>query len=160
MFSPHPRSRRLLVAGSVRRIIGGFNFREPLHAGGVDLGDPVLEGGAFDLILDLAVPENAFQGDELPLLEGLGELREIPPGKDAMPFSAGFVFAFSERSTSLTVRIMWSSIVLPLKSRVLQRPFRHWVPHDASGGMFISYAGPMEASVMVFEFLWSKRHDR
>src|SRR5258708_3263154 len=35
----------------------------------------------------------------------------------------------NERSTSLTVRIMWSSIVLPLKSRLLQRPFRHWVRH-------------------------------
>jgi hypothetical protein len=89
-----PESRRLLVVGSVRRIIGGLDFREPLHADGVDLGDPVLEGGPFDVILYLAIPENAFQGDELPLLESLGELREIPPGKDAMPFSAGFVLAF------------------------------------------------------------------
>ena len=48
----------------------------------------------FDLILYLAIPENAFQGDELPLLESLGELGEIPPGKDAMPFGAGFVVAF------------------------------------------------------------------
>jgi hypothetical protein len=59
----------------------------------VDLCDPVLEGGPFDLILYVAIPENAFQGDELPLLESLGELREIPPGEDAMPFGAGFVFA-------------------------------------------------------------------
>ncbi len=60
----------------------------------MDLGDPVLEGCPFDFILHLAIPENAFQGDELPLLESLGELREIPPGKDAMPFGAGFVVAF------------------------------------------------------------------
>ena len=60
----------------------------------MDLGDPVLEGSPVDLILYLAIPENAFQGDELPLLESLGELREIPPGEDAMPFGAGFVFAF------------------------------------------------------------------
>src|ERR1700733_4447863 len=85
--------RRLLVVGSIRRIIGGFNFREPLHADGVDLGDPVLEVGPFDIILYLAISENAFQGDELPLLESLGELREIPPGEDAMPFGAGFVVA-------------------------------------------------------------------
>ena len=93
-LSHPPESRRLLVVGSVRRIISGFDFRKPLHAGGVDLGDPVLEGGAVDLILYLAIAENAFQGDELPLMESFGELREIPPGKDAMPFGAGFVLAF------------------------------------------------------------------
>jgi hypothetical protein len=54
-----------LVVDSVRRIIGGFNFREPFQADGVDLCNPVLEGGAFDLN-SLAIPENAFQGDELP----------------------------------------------------------------------------------------------
>jgi hypothetical protein len=59
----------------------------------VDLGDPVLEGGPIDLILYLAIPENAFQGDELPLLESLGELREIPPGEDAVPLGAVLVFA-------------------------------------------------------------------
>jgi hypothetical protein len=89
-----PKSRRLLVVGSVRGIISGLGLREPLHADGVDLGDPVLEGGSFDIILYLAIPENAFQGDELPLLEGLGELREISPSEDAMPFGAGFVVAF------------------------------------------------------------------
>ena len=93
-LSHPPESRRLFVVGSVRGIIRGFNFREALHADGVDLGDPVLEGGPLDLILYLAITENAFQGDELPLLESLGELREIPPGKDAMPFGAGFVIAF------------------------------------------------------------------
>jgi hypothetical protein len=60
----------------------------------VDLGDSVLEGGPFDLILYLAILENALQGNELSLLESLGELREIPPGEDAMPFGACFVFAF------------------------------------------------------------------
>ena len=82
----------LLVVGSVRRIIGGLYFREPLQAGGVDLCDPVFESGAFDLI-SLAIPENAFQGDELPLLESLGELREIPPGVDAVPLGALLVVA-------------------------------------------------------------------
>jgi len=37
---------------------------------GVDLAYPVLEGGPFDLILHLALPQVPFQGDELPLLEG------------------------------------------------------------------------------------------
>jgi hypothetical protein len=59
----------------------------------VDLGDPVLEGGAFGLILYLPIPESAFQGDELPLLERLGELREIATGEDAVPCGAGFVVA-------------------------------------------------------------------
>jgi hypothetical protein len=99
-------SRRLLVVGSVRRIIGGLNFREPLHADGVDLSDPMLERSALDLILYLAIPQNAFQGDELPFLQGLGELREIPPGIDAMPFGAILVVALvvlqlpSSRSSS------------------------------------------------------------
>jgi hypothetical protein len=76
------------------RIISGFDLREPLHTGGVDFRDPVLERGALNLILYLAIPQGAFKGDELPLLESLGELREIPPGIDAMPFGAGFVVAF------------------------------------------------------------------
>src|SRR5580698_3439764 len=92
VYSPHPPSRRLLVAGSVCWIISGLDLREPLQAGGMDLCDPVLERGA--LILYLAIPQGAFQGDELPLLESFGELREIPPGIDAMPFGAGFVVAF------------------------------------------------------------------
>jgi hypothetical protein len=52
----------------------------------MDLGDPVLEGCPLDFILYLAIPEGSFKGDELPLLESLGELREIPPGIDTMPF--------------------------------------------------------------------------
>jgi len=93
-LSHPPEAGRLLVVGSVSRIISGLDLREPLHADGVDLGDPVFEPGALDVILYLAIPENAFQGDELPLLESFGEFREIAPGKDAMPFGAGFVFAF------------------------------------------------------------------
>lgn len=59
-------------------------------ADSVDLGVPVLEGGPLlratqnDLILYLAIAEDAFQGDELPLLESLNEGREIPPGMDAV----------------------------------------------------------------------------
>ena len=59
----------------------------------MDFGYAVFERGALGLILDLAIPENAFQGDELPLLEGLGELREIPPGVDAVPLGAVLVVA-------------------------------------------------------------------
>ena len=92
---PHPHSlRRSLVVGPIRRIIGGLYFREPLHANGMDLGDPVFEGGSFDLILYLAIPENALKCDELPLLESLGEFREIPPGEDAVPLGAVLVVAF------------------------------------------------------------------
>jgi hypothetical protein len=40
----------------------------------VNLSDPVLEPSTLDLILDLAMPENAFQGDELSFLERLGDL--------------------------------------------------------------------------------------
>ena len=93
-LSHPPESRRLLVVGSVCWIISGLDLREPLHADGVDFRDPVLEPRALNLIFDLAIPQSTFKGDELPLLEGLGELREIPPGKDAMPLGAGFVVAF------------------------------------------------------------------
>src|ERR1700679_704332 len=93
-LSHPPESRRLFVAGSIRRIISGLNLGEPLHAGGMDFGYPVFERSALSLIFDLAIPQSAFKGDELPLLERFGELREIPPGIDAMPFGAGFVVAF------------------------------------------------------------------
>ena len=93
-LSHPPEGRRLLVAGSVCWIINGLDLREPLHAGGVNFGDPVLEPSALDVILNLTITQSAFKSDELPLLEGFGELREITPGKDAMPFGAGFVFAF------------------------------------------------------------------
>src|SRR5260370_3272853 len=92
-LSHPPESRRLLVAGSVCWIISGLDLREPLHAGGMDFGYAVFERGVLNLILDLAISQSALKGDELPLLERFGELREISPGKDAMPFSAGFVVA-------------------------------------------------------------------
>src|ERR1700761_5756999 len=93
-LSHPPERRRLFVAGSVRGIIGGLDLREPLHAGDMNFGDTVLEGSALDLVLDFAIPESAFEGDELPLLESFGELGEIPPSIDAMPFGSGFVVAF------------------------------------------------------------------
>jgi len=37
----------------------------------LDFGDPVLEGGSFDIILYLAIAENTFHTDELPLLVAL-----------------------------------------------------------------------------------------
>jgi hypothetical protein len=58
------------------------------------LGYAVFERSALNLIFDLAITQSAFKGDELPLLERFGELREIPPGIDAMPFGPGFVVAF------------------------------------------------------------------
>jgi hypothetical protein len=83
------KGRHLLVAGSVCRIISGLDLREPLHADGADFCDPVLERGALNVILDLAITQGAFEGDELPLLEGLGEFGEVAPGEDAMPFGNG-----------------------------------------------------------------------
>ena len=59
----------------------------------MNLGNPVLEGCALHFVLDLAILEGAFKRDELPLLEGFGELGEIAPGEDAVPFGAGFVLA-------------------------------------------------------------------
>ena len=56
----------------------------------MDLGEPVFDGSAFDL----AVAKGAFEGDELALLESLGEFLEIAPGIDAMPFGAGFLISF------------------------------------------------------------------
>jgi len=59
----------------------------------MDLGDPVLEGSTLHLIFHLAIPQSAFEGDELPLLKSLGELGEISPGIDAVPFGAVLVVA-------------------------------------------------------------------
>ncbi len=85
---PHHPGKGLLVFSPVGRIISGFNFREPLHADGMDLTDPVLELSPVDIFHYLAIPENPFQSDELTLLESLGELRQIPPGIDAVPLGA------------------------------------------------------------------------
>ena len=84
-LSHPPESRQLLVVGSVCWIIRGLDLREPLHAGGMNFGDTVLEGSALHFVLDFAIPEGAFKRDELSLLESSGELRETSPGKDAMP---------------------------------------------------------------------------
>ena len=59
----------------------------------MDLGDGVLERLALDIFLDRPVLDLPLQADELPLLERLGEVGEIAPGVDAVPFGAGFVFA-------------------------------------------------------------------
>ena len=40
---------------------------EPLHAGGVDLGDPVLEPSVLDVILNLTITQSAFVGFPLPV---------------------------------------------------------------------------------------------
>ena len=93
-LSHPPERRRLFVAGSVRGIIGGLDLREPLHAGGMNFGDTVLEGNSLHFVLDFPIMQGTFKRDELPLLENLGELRETSPGKDAMPLGAGFVVAF------------------------------------------------------------------
>jgi hypothetical protein len=55
----------------------------------------VLGGCPFDFILLPREPEGAFKSDELSLLESLGDLREFPPGIDAMPFDAGFILCHS-----------------------------------------------------------------
>jgi len=60
----------------------------------VDLGDGVLEQLTLDIFLDRPVLDLTLQADELPLLERLGEVGEIAPGVDAVPFGAGFVLAF------------------------------------------------------------------
>src|SRR5277367_1573382 len=83
----------VVLARTVCRIFGDFDFREPLHARGVDLGDAVLEHNALDLFRDLTILDFPFKGDELPLLKLLGEAGEIAPGVDAMPLSAVFVIA-------------------------------------------------------------------
>jgi hypothetical protein len=49
----------------------------------MDFGYAVFERSALNRIFDLAIPQSAFKGDELPLLERFGELREIPPGLPA-----------------------------------------------------------------------------
>jgi hypothetical protein len=66
--------RRSLIAGCVSWIISGFNLREPLKTSGMDLCDPVLEGRSLDVIFHVAILESSFEGDELPFLEGPGEL--------------------------------------------------------------------------------------
>jgi hypothetical protein len=62
----HPlRKRRLFFASAVRGIVRGFDLREPLHAGGMDLSDPGPYRQAVDVFLVLAVAESAFKSDKL-----------------------------------------------------------------------------------------------
>lgn len=55
---------RLLASGPILRIICGFYFGEPLHAGGVDLGDPVFKRRPFDLLLNLAIRSRCLVGND------------------------------------------------------------------------------------------------
>jgi hypothetical protein len=57
----HLEPARLFVAGSVRRIIGGLDFREPLHAGGMEFGYAVFESSALNRIFDLAIAQKCLQ---------------------------------------------------------------------------------------------------
>jgi hypothetical protein len=101
-----PKRRQLLVAGAIGRIVSGLDLREPLHANGVDLRDPVFEGRALNVILYLAITQGAFECDEVPLLKRPGELREIAPSINTVPFGAGFVV--SSPIFSIASRI-WSA---------------------------------------------------
>ena len=85
--------RALLLVRAVGWIVGGFDFRETPHAGSVDLGKGVLERLALDIFLDRPVLDLPLQADELPFQKRLGEVGEIAPGVDAVPFGAGFVLA-------------------------------------------------------------------
>jgi hypothetical protein len=94
-ISSPTKGRRLLVVGSIRGIVSGLDLRE---------GRFMLMAWISEIRCLKVVPltssstsryrKGAFKGDELPLLESPGELREIPPGEDTMPFGAVFVVAF------------------------------------------------------------------
>ena len=58
----------------VCRIVRCLDLRETLEAGGVDLGDPVLDWCALDVVFDFAVAQRPFEGNELAFLESPGEL--------------------------------------------------------------------------------------
>ena len=92
-YAPFLTAERLFIAGLVCGIVKCLDLRETLEDGGVNLGDPVLDWCALDVIFDFAVAKGPFEGDELALLESLGKLGEIAPGIDAMPFGPGFVIA-------------------------------------------------------------------
>jgi hypothetical protein len=80
----HP-DRRLLVVGPVRGIISGLDFREPFHADGVDLGDPVIEGYPVDLIFNLAIPENASRVTSCPFWSVLANFQKFLQAYDPLP---------------------------------------------------------------------------
>jgi len=91
--SPWALWTRLFLARPVARIVGGFDLREAPHAGSVDLSDCVLERLVLDIFLHRPVLDLPLQADELPFQKRLGEVGEIAPGVDAVPFGAGFVVA-------------------------------------------------------------------
>ena len=59
----------------------------------MDLGDGVLDLLTLEVLFDRAILDLSLQADELALLERLGEVGEVAPGIDAVPFGAGFVLA-------------------------------------------------------------------
>ena len=63
----------------------------------MDLGDSMFERLALDIFLDRPVPDLPLQADELPLLERLGEVGEIAPGLDALPFGAGYKLLYGKK---------------------------------------------------------------
>jgi hypothetical protein len=87
--APRLGGRGLCLVRAVGGIVGGFDFREAPHAGSADLGDGVLERLALDIFLNRPVLDLPLQVDELPLLKRLGEVGEIAPGVNAVPFGAG-----------------------------------------------------------------------
>ena len=85
--------RGLCLVRPVAGIVSGFDLRETPDAGSVDLGDGVLERLTLDIFLNRPVLDLPLQADELPLQKRLGEVGEIAPGVDAVPFGAGFILA-------------------------------------------------------------------
>lgn len=135
MFSPHPQNAgRLLIAGSVCWIISGFDFGEPLHA--VAWTSAIR---CLNVLPSISSSTSRYrevlQGDELPLLENLGELREIPPGIDAVPFGA------------VTVRLLvgFARVKLP---RMCFAGGGEWCAHGlVLGSAFSSAPGRLRAGI-------------
>ena len=71
----------------------------------MDLGDGVLERLALDVFLDRPVLDLPLQADELLLLERLGEVGEIAPGVDTVPFGARFVLTLVFFQVSLVAML-------------------------------------------------------
>jgi hypothetical protein len=72
---------------------GQLQLAKPLHAHGMNLCDAALERCALNVFREFSVAEYLFQGNELELLESSGELGEVAPGRDAMPFGASLVIS-------------------------------------------------------------------
>jgi hypothetical protein len=82
----------------------------------VDLGDPVLEVRAFDILLNLAIPENAFQSDELPLLEEVetalrdtGVIAPVGPNQmlSAAASSIPVAFSFDTPDSAIALQLLY-----------------------------------------------------